>query len=93
MKTIRKKIAMQKLETQLQKYERRIQKMAYNAYQIRQLMEQLSIKEKANAIRETGTEGTAGNGVSNRDAGELKLPDNAIVDPILEEQSDELSID
>lgn len=49
MKKMREKIYRQKLERQLEKYGLRIQKMADNAYKIRQLLEQLDAKENGNS--------------------------------------------
>ena len=93
MKVLRKKILKEKLENQLAKYERRIQKMAYNAYQVRQMIEQLNAKENVDAVLNTGTQGVDGSGVPDGNTGGSQLPNNEIVDPILESESEEISVD
>ena len=54
MKTIRRAIFKQRLEAQLSKYERRIQKMAENAYKVRQVLESM-YREEQRAQMEQGT--------------------------------------
>lgn len=98
----RKKIYREYLENQLAKYERRIQKMAESAYHIRQAIELLDKQEAArnqekgeisNAICESGIEAGSGSGKTNTGSGESELPDYAVAQAILEEQSSELSGD
>lgn len=90
MKTIRKAVFRSKLEAQLSKYERRIQKMAENAYKVRQVLEQLYREEQKNAVHQSNSAGRIGPESTDQDAGESQLPDNQVADPVLAEQSTEL---
>lgn len=89
----RVKLIRQALEAKLAKYETRIQKMAENAYKIRQFLETLNREVQDDAIRDTGSEGSISSGSTDRDAGESNLPDSAVVTPVLEEQPAELQSD
>lgn len=98
----RKKIHREWLENQLAKYERRIQKMAENAYHIRQAIEILDRQEAArnqekgeisNAICETGIEAGAGSGSTNPDSGESELLNNELIETVLDKQPTELPVD
>lgn len=75
----RKKIHREWLENQLAKYERRIQKLAENAYHIRQAIEILDSQEAArnqekggteNAIHFPTTEGLSNGGEADSNTGE-----------------------
>lgn len=59
MKQMRKKVLKETLEKQLEKYERRIQKMAYSAYKVREMIEQINKQEvQQGAVHKTGIETT-----------------------------------
>lgn len=92
----RKKIHREWLENQLAKYERRIQKLAENAYHIRQAIELMDRQEAArnqekgeisNAIRETGIEAGSRSGGADTDIGKSELLNNEIIETVLGEQS------
>ncbi len=46
-KQIRKKLAREKLEALLEKYQRRMQRISEEAYNIRQIIEQMDAEQKA----------------------------------------------
>ena len=100
MKPKRKKIQRDWLENQLAKCERRIQKIAEQAYYIRQAIGLLDQQEEArilskggidDAVHQAGIEGLSGGGESDTNAGQLNIPDPAITQEILDQQSAELS--
>lgn len=98
----RKKIHREWLENQLDKYERRIQKLAENAYHVRQAIETLDRQEAArnhekgeidNAICESGIEAGSRSGETDPDSGKSELLNNEIINTVLAEQSAELPAD
>lgn len=102
IKPKRKKIKREWLENQLSKYERRIQKLAENAYRIRQTIELLDSQEAVrneskgeltNAICETGIEAGVGSGSAYPDSGKSELLNNELIETVLDKQPTELSVD
>jgi len=91
MRQARIKIIRQQIQNKLDKYDRRIQQMAENAYKLRQFLQQLDQQENDNALRETGRSEVAGSGNTNSDTGESQLPDNTPAEAVLAEQPTELS--
>src|SRR6185369_11345331 len=96
----RKKVHRDWLENQLAKYERRIQKLAESAYNIRQAIEILDKQEVIrnqnkgeipNALCETGIKIESGSGETDPNSGKSEFLNNEIIDTILEEQSSKLS--
>lgn len=85
MKTIRKKVLRATLEHQLEKYGRRIQKLADQAYRIRQALESLDAKENENAVHNTGSEGVVASETSG-DSGGINVPDSTTPETVLDEQ-------
>lgn len=92
MKTLRKKVLRSKLENQLEKYERRIYKMALNAAELRNMLARLDAKEKEDAVFNAGKERTDGLGLPDGNAGGSQLSNNEIVDPVLESESEEIPV-
>ncbi len=86
----RRKLIIQDLQNKLQKYERRIQQMAENAYKVRQAIEMFS-REDSDATRDSGSEGQSSDGSANRDDGSIKLPDLDATEAVLGEQQEKLS--
>jgi len=91
MKTIRKSVYRSRLESQLAKYERRIQKMAESAYKIRQMIEQINVKENPIALHIDQREGEIGTGTPDSNAGQSDVSDTAAIEAVLVEQPAELS--
>lgn len=98
----RKKIQREWLENQLGKYERRIQRLAEQAYHVRQAISLLDQQEAArnqekgemtDAIHQTGIESASGIGTPDRNVGEPELPNNDVVEAVLGEQPTELQND
>ncbi len=88
----RRKLIIQDLQNKLQKYERRIQQMAENAYKVRQAIEMFSREAQDDAIHIEGSEGVlSGGGVSDREPGQPDVHDSATPEAVLEEQPAELS--
>lgn len=92
----RRKIQREWLDNQLAKYERRIQKLAENAYHIRQAIELLDAQEAArnhekgettDAIYQSGIEAATSGGESNPNAGEPNVSDSADNQEVLGQQS------
>ncbi len=90
-RTLRRKIIIQQIDKKLETFDRRIQQMAENAYKLRQFRQTLINQENDNAIRETGSEGSASSGSADRDAGQSDVLDPTTIAPVLEEQPAELS--
>jgi hypothetical protein len=90
MKTIRKAVFRSKLEAQLSKYERRIQKMAENAYKIRQFLETLNREVQNDAIHPIEPEGSVSGGSLDNGTGGADISDSAAIETVLEEQPAEL---
>lgn len=99
MKPKRKKVAREWLENQLAKYERRIQKLAEQAYRVRQFIETLDRheieqamkkEELSNAIREAGIKAGSGSGETNPNSGEPELSNNVALETVLDKQPTEL---
>lgn len=94
MKPKRKKVYREWLENQLAKYERRIQKLAENAYQLRQAITLLDNQEAArttekgdtNALHTVAVESAVGSRGTDTNIGESKLPDIEAVNTFLDEQ-------
>ena len=93
MKTIRRSVYRAQLEAQLSKYERRIQKMAENAYKIRQVIETLQREELSHAVHQADQQGSIGSGSVDNGTGGTDVHDSAVVAPVLEEQPAELRDD
>lgn len=102
MKIKRKKIHREWMENQLDKTERRIQKLAQQAYYIRQAIGILDKQEAArnqekgeltDAIRETGIEAGSGSGSADINVGQSELLNNEIIETVLAEQPAELPSD
>src|ERR1019366_1300449 len=91
MKTIRRSVYRARLEAQLFKYERRIQKMAENAYRIRQAIENMMREEAQDAIHQGSGQGSIGGESSDAGAGGSDISDPAIVEAVLDQQPAELS--
>jgi hypothetical protein len=89
-KQIRRKIIIQQLEKKLDTYSRRIRQMAENAYTLRQMLETILKENQADAICETGSEGSVSGGSTDRDAGQPDLSDSTAPQAVLEEQPAEL---
>jgi hypothetical protein len=88
----RKKIQREWLENQLGKYERRIQKLAEQAYYVRQAISLLDQQESArnkekgeisNAICESGVEAAASAGQTDPNAGESNISNPTTPEEIL----------
>ena len=98
----RKKILRDHLENQLFKYERRIQRLAEEAYKVRQALEIMDRQEAernkskgeiTDAICETGIEAAARSGESDSNVGQSELSNNAALEAVLGEQPTELPSD
>jgi septal ring factor EnvC (AmiA/AmiB activator) len=86
MKTIRKAVCRQQLEAQLSKYERRIQKLAEQAYRVRQVLEAMIAEErKQDAVFNADTEEHLRES-ADEDARRLDLQDPAASEVVLGEQ-------
>ena len=95
----RKKVQREWLEGQLSKYERRIQRLAQEAYYIRQAIELLDTQEAvsnqskgeiSDAICETGIEAGAGIGGTDSNTGEPNISHTTALEAVLAEQPTEL---
>ena len=91
MKTIRKSVYRAQLEAQLSKYERRIQKMAENAYKVRQVIENMIRQEAQDAIHSDQREGKIGGRGTDTNSGEFDVLNTATPEAVLAEQPAELS--
>ncbi len=91
MKTMRNKVVVTAIISKLQKYDRRIQKMAENAYKLRQMLEKF-LKENEDALHKTIDETSPVGGDANNGAGGTELRDNAPVEVVLGEQPTELPV-
>lgn len=89
----RKKIQRALLEDQLFKYERRIQKLAEEAYSIRKAIELLDNQEAArnkekeditNALHNSAVEGLPSGGEANTNTGEFDVLDAAVNQEVLD---------
>lgn len=96
----RPKVIKAKLEKELERYGKRIQKLASKAYQIRTMLEDLAVMEAAqvkpevtNAVHNTGSEGQTGNWTADPDARQSDVSDSIVAAAILAEQSTELRND
>jgi len=99
IKPKRKKVHREWLENQLAKCERRIQKIAEQAYYLRQAIEILdkqeavrneSKGEMTDAIHNSGIEAALESRETNQNAGESQLPNNDGIEAVLGQQSTEL---
>lgn len=102
MKPKRKKVQRDWLENQLAKYERRIQKLAESAYDIRRAIEVLDNQEAArnkekeeltNAVYNSGIEAATSGEQANSDTRQPELSNNLAVEAVLGEQPTELPVD
>lgn len=91
-KVLRKSVYRGKLESQLAKYERRIQKMAENAYKIRQVLESMYMEEQR-AIHQPGIEASVGAGSTDAGTGGSDVSDTATIETVLGEQPAQLPSD
>jgi hypothetical protein len=102
MKQIRPKIIKAKLEKELERYSKRIQKLASKAYQIRTMLEDIAAMELREEIKTGGqdlalhserTEGSTGSRTADSDSGQLDLSLAAVNQTVLAEQPAELQHD
>ena len=104
MKPKRKKLVIAEVENLLAKYERRIQKLAQNAYDLRKLLDVLRTTEKvikeaetiggtSDAICDTNSQGPIGTGTTDTNTGESELFNLKTPDTLLAEQPGKLSGD
>jgi hypothetical protein len=91
MKTIRKSVYRARLENELAKYQRRIQKMAENAYKIRQMIEQMTAEENKNAVHNDQREREVGERGTDIESGQPDVLDTTTPEAVLGEQPEELS--
>lgn len=98
----RKKVHRDWLENQLGKCERRIQKIAEQAYYIRQAIDILDRQEAArnqekgemtDAIHKSGIEAVVGSGGADTNVGQPELLNNELIETVLGEQPSELPSD
>lgn len=93
MKTIRKTVFRARLEAQLSKYERRIQKMAEAAYDIRQILKTMKRGEVQDALYKDGSETSVGEEAADAGAGGSNVLDPATSETVLGERPAQLPDD
>jgi len=97
MKPKRPKVIKAKLEKELDRYSKRIQKLASRAYQIRQMLEDLAAMEQMevnkNAVHPIRTEEGTRSWTANSDAGQFNVLDNIVAAAVLDQQPTELRDD
>lgn len=98
----RRKVVRDHLENQLFKYERRIQKLAEEAYKVRQAIEIMDAQEverekskgeMTDAIHQAGIEASVGIGTTDPGTGQSELSNNAALETLLGEQPTKLPSD
>lgn len=89
-KVIRIKLIREQIINKLDKYGRRMQQLAENAYKLRQLLETLDKQENENAVHQDDTEGSTGSGSVDNGTGGAELLDNKTPEAVLAEQPTEL---
>lgn len=104
MKPKRPKVIKAKLEKELLRYNRRIQKLASEAYQLRMMLDDLNTNEaarnqipeqgsKENALHNEGSQGQAGSWTADSIARQPDISDNIVAAAVLAEQPAELRND